>query len=99
MSVTATPLVGRDPKDAASPAPKTSPLEQQTKDRYREHAFVGLLHGPLREGLDQDAAADILFTIASPEVGELLVVHRHWPLDRLERWWAEILTALLLPTP
>lgn len=88
-------------REAAAEEPVlAADLAQQTKDRYRDQrAFVGLLHGPLREGLDQGGAADILFAVASPEVGELLVVQRHWKLERLERWWADILTALLLPAP
>lgn len=51
---------------------------------------------PLREGLTMKAAADVLFTIGSPETYRLLVVERGWSGDRFERWYADTLARLLL---
>jgi AcrR family transcriptional regulator len=51
---------------------------------------------PLRGGLTMRAAADVLFTIGSPETYRVLVVDRDWPADRFERWYADTLARLLL---
>jgi AcrR family transcriptional regulator len=52
-----------------------------------------------RDGLDLDAATDILYAIGSPETYRLLVVDRGWSGDRFERWYAETLDRLLLEPP
>ncbi|MGD0019692.1 MAG: helix-turn-helix domain-containing protein [Candidatus Limnocylindrales bacterium] len=53
----------------------------------------------LREGLDLETAAEILFAIGSPEVYRLLVVDRGWSGSRFEQWYAETLARLLLEPP
>ena len=50
----------------------------------------------LREGLTKRIAADILFTIGSPETYRLLVTDRGWSGDRFERWYSETVAQLLL---
>jgi len=50
----------------------------------------------LREGLDLDTAAAVLYAIGSPETYRLLVVDRGWGGDRFERWYGETLERLLL---
>lgn len=50
----------------------------------------------LREGLDLDTAADVLYAIGSPETYRLFVVDRGWSGARFERWYAETLDRLLL---
>jgi len=50
----------------------------------------------LREGLTKKIAADILFTIGSPETYRLLVTDRGWSGDRFERWYSETVAQLLL---
>ena len=50
----------------------------------------------LRDGLDLDAAADILYAIGSPETFRLLVVDRGWSPTRFEAWYADALERLLL---
>jgi len=42
--------------------------------------------GGLRSDLTPDEAADILWTLLSPQVWQLLVDERGWTLDRYERW-------------
>ena len=40
----------------------------------------------LRDGLDVDAAADILWTLTSPDLADRLVTRRGWGWDRFEGW-------------
>jgi hypothetical protein len=40
----------------------------------------------LRDGLDVDGAADVLWTLTAPDVADRLVVRRGWGWDRFERW-------------
>ena len=54
-------------------------------------------HSPLREGLDSTQAAEIVWTITSPEVFSLLTVDRGWSRERYIRWLSDTLTRLLLP--
>lgn len=54
--------------------------------------------GALREGLEEDAAADILWTLNHPDVWQLLVGERGWTPDRWEAWFVESSCALLLPS-
>ena len=54
----------------------------------------------LRQGLDVETAADVLYAIGSPETYRLLVIDRGWSGPRFERWYAETLERLLLePSP
>jgi hypothetical protein len=53
----------------------------------------------LRPGLSMRTAADIVFTIGSPETYRSLVVERGWSSGRFEEWYADTLTRLLLPDP
>jgi AcrR family transcriptional regulator len=48
-------------------------------------------------GLDDDAAADILWTLNHPDVWLLLVGKRGWTPERWERWFADTACAQLLP--
>ncbi len=69
---------------------------------YKAQRFVGqqtLLRlvtkdDPLRDGLSARAAADILFTIGSPETYRTLVIDRGWSADRFEGWYAATLARL-----
>ncbi|WP_200215891.1 TetR/AcrR family transcriptional regulator [Micromonospora coerulea] len=51
--------------------------------------------GGLRADLDPDRARDIVWTLISPEVYELLVGDRGWSPDEYEQWLAQALTAAL----
>ncbi|MPZ95874.1 MAG: TetR family transcriptional regulator [Propionibacteriales bacterium] len=51
----------------------------------------------LAEGLAEKEAADVVYTLMSPEVHRILTVERGWRPDRYERWLATALRALLLP--
>lgn len=73
-------------------------------ERYSSQRFIGqgqILRAltsrhPLRQGLTASTAADILFTVGSPETYGLLVRNRRWSAARFERWYAETLARLLL---
>jgi AcrR family transcriptional regulator len=74
------------------------------RDRGRNERFAGqreLLRlvvgeGRLRDGLDLETGAAILYAIGSPETYQSLTVDRGWSADRFERWYAETLERLLL---
>ncbi len=53
--------------------------------------------GHLREDLKVERAGEILWTYSSPELFELLVLDRGWPLDRYGDFIAEAMIAALLP--
>ncbi len=53
--------------------------------------------GVLRPGLSADDARDVLWTLNSMAVHDLLVVQRGWPPERYRDWLAHTLAAALLP--
>ena len=55
--------------------------------------------GSLREGLDVDTAADILWTLNHPDVWLLLNGERGWTPERFERWFGDSLVEQLLGAP
>ena len=54
-------------------------------------------NGPLREGLTVAAAADLSWTLASPDVHQLLRRERRWSKKRFAEWLEGALARLLLP--
>ena len=50
----------------------------------------------LRDGLDLETGAEILYAIGSPEIYRLLVVDRGWSGGRFEQWYGATLVRLLL---
>lgn len=53
----------------------------------------------LVQGLTEPEAADIVYTLMSPETHRILTVERGWRPDRYEQWLATALRALLLTAP
>ena len=86
-------------------AAKTEPdiadlLKNLLEERLKNiTAFVRSLsaHGPLRAGLDDAQAGEIVWTITSPEVFSLLTVDRGWSRERYAHWLGDTLARLLLP--
>jgi AcrR family transcriptional regulator len=66
-------------------------------DNMRRFASWVAANGPLHGGMDQDEAAAILWTLASPEVHRLLITERGWSSERYGAWLAGTLTRALLP--
>jgi AcrR family transcriptional regulator len=86
-------------------AAKTEPdiaalLQALLKERFQNMTiFVQRLsdRGPLRVGLDVTQAAEIVWTLTSPEVFQLLTTDRGWSKAQYSQWLADTLTRLLLP--
>lgn len=53
-------------------------------------------HFGLRDGLDAQAAADVLWTLTAPDIARRLVSVRGWTWDRYQTWLAATLTDALL---
>ncbi|HSO32736.1 MAG TPA: helix-turn-helix domain-containing protein [Labilithrix sp.] len=53
----------------------------------------------LREGLDVEQAADIIWSMNSPEFYLLLVAQRGWAPERFEQWLSDAWARLLLKDP
>jgi hypothetical protein len=62
-------------------------------------AFVGWLsaNGPLRPGLDEDEAAETVWTITGPDVHRSLVDDLGWDHEHYRSWVHTNLETLLLP--
>jgi AcrR family transcriptional regulator len=83
---------GSDPQIAAA----RSDIQQRQRlegMRYALRAIKGA--DPLRASLDDDSAADILWTLTGPDVHRLLTDQRHWTADRYRRWLADAIERLL----
>ena len=55
------------------------------------------VHGSLRKGLSTAEAADIIWTLASAEARNMLVIDRGWTDDQYQQWLEDALIAALLP--
>jgi AcrR family transcriptional regulator len=86
-------------------AAKTEPeiaelLKNLLQERFKNLAFfVHNLssHAPLRQGLEEEQATEIVWTLSSPEVFRLLTQDRGWSREQYTAWLGEALTRLLLP--
>ena len=75
-------------------------LREMDDDRYvrmTENAQYLEQAGHLREGVDKQAAADLMWSVTSPEMFELLVIRRSWSLDRWADYIYTTVTSLLPP--
>ena len=88
-------------RDAAASDPELRATWEEANslmlEDHEEFVRVVAEGGELREGMDVTSAADILWTLAAPEVHRRLVTERGWPADRYERWLADTLAHQLLP--
>jgi AcrR family transcriptional regulator len=69
------------------------------EQRYRVHRILAAQlqeAGALRPGLTADRAADVIFTLVSPEVYALLTVARGWTPQEWEEWIVPTLGAAVL---
>jgi AcrR family transcriptional regulator len=75
------------------------------RTKAQEHRFGNMrqfaawlaANGPLRDGLTEEEAAGIVWTMTSPEVHRLLRVNRGWTPERYSAWLRDSLTRILLP--
>jgi AcrR family transcriptional regulator len=70
----------------------------QTEFHANQRAVVASLRekGALRDGIDVDAATDILWTLNHPNLWQLLVDERGWTPEQYEAWLFETARAQLL---
>ena len=86
-------------------AAKTEPdiaelLKNRLEQRLRNLTAVAqrlAAQNALREDLTVEQTAEIIWTITSPEVYNLLTVDRGWPRERYAHWLCDTLARLLLP--
>jgi AcrR family transcriptional regulator len=87
-------------RGAASADPEVRPIW----DRIQHERRVGAAHvvadtaakGSLRDGIDEEVAADIVWVINDPGMYHLLVTVRGWPAERFRAWVAASLRRELL---
>ena len=71
-------------------------LKADRLDGMAEFAALLAARGALRPGVSKAQAADVLWTLNSPEVYELLVLDRRWNRRRYAQWIADQLATALL---
>jgi AcrR family transcriptional regulator len=77
-------------------------LAEHTRQRREGQARIAhtlAIAGALRTDLTEADAADIIYTLMSPEVYRLLTADRGWSPHRYESWLGSTLTTQLLPPP
>jgi AcrR family transcriptional regulator len=74
-----------------------SRVQESRYQSMREFVSWVAANGPLRDGLTEEDAATVLWTLTSPEVHGLLRSVRGWPAERYTAWLRESLTRSLLP--
>jgi AcrR family transcriptional regulator len=90
-------------RTAAAADPEMEALQDEVDDarlsRMEHNARHLYDHGDLREGLTLGQARDVLWAYSSPELYELFVLRRGWPLERYGHFVAQGMIAALLPAP
>lgn len=87
-------------RGAASADPEVRPVWDKIQQEHR----IGAGHvvsdtaskGRLRDGLDEEAAADVVWVLTDPGIYHLLVNTRGWPAERFRDWLASSLQHELL---
>jgi len=90
--------------DAVRAAPDADPAARKVWDKVRAERRIGARNvvrlvedrGALREGLDPDAAADVVFVLNDPGLYQVLVRERGWRPEAFESWLSETLRLQLL---
>jgi AcrR family transcriptional regulator len=86
-------------------AAKTEPeIAERLQHLYRERldnmrlvARAVAANGPLRDGIDEGKAAEILWGLSSPEMYLLMTQYAGWSTKKYAAWLTETLERLLLP--
>ncbi len=74
-------------------------MEQWRLDGQGRFAALLAEKGALRPGLSGEDARDIVWTLSSLAVHDLLVVERGWSSERYQEWLTSTLSCDLLPAP
>jgi len=87
-------------RGAASADPQVRGVFEKIQAERRiggDHVVADLVdRGPLRDGLEPQIAADLVWILNDPGLCHLLVHRRGWPLGDYARWLAETMCAQLL---
>jgi AcrR family transcriptional regulator len=90
-------------RNAAAADPQLRELWQTSENERRVGARTVidalLLKGPLKPGLDRDAAIDVLWVLTAGDTYRRLVHSRGWPIQRYEQWLADTYCTQLLRKP
>ena len=88
-------------RDAAIADPEMAGLQadmdRQRLERMTRNARKLADAGHLRRGLTAEHAGEIMWTYSSPQLYELLVIIRGWPLQRFTAFITDAMIAALLP--
>ncbi len=88
---------------AAATDPEMAALQQEVDDarlaRMENNARHLYDRGAFRHDITLEHARDVMWSYSSPELYELLVLRRRWPLERYSRFIADGMIGSLLPGP
>lgn len=88
-------------RTAAATDPEMATLWQEVDEAQLTRMAHNARHlrdrGALRDGITLEQARDVLCVYSSPELYDLLVLRRRWPLERYGSFVAEGMIAALLP--
>jgi len=73
-----------------------SELDDRRLTRMLSNAGALAAAGHLRDGVDVDHAAEVMWTYSSAELYELLVLKRGWPIERYGAFLADAMISSLL---
>ena len=94
------PLVGVFQSGEPEPAAIWAGSEKLRLEGFRDPVMKALAaKAPLRTGLDEEAATDILFVLLSPALYDQLVLRRGWPPDRWRAWITQTLGDAIFERP
>ncbi len=86
---------------AAKTEPEIAPLRDNLLAQRMQtmSAAIGRLRAmtPLREGIDETRAAETLWSLAGPELFNLMVGDRGWSREEYSQWLGQALVRMLLP--
>lgn len=91
-------------RSAAAADPEVAAARDDQTIRQRHAAMTTVVgwvreRGPLRAGIADSTAADIMWTLTSPEVHYMLCRTRGWTRSQYEEWLRDALVRTLLPDP
>jgi AcrR family transcriptional regulator len=95
-----TPVVNLARQAAAEDAEMRRAYDEMESTRLRrmnDNARALAALGGLRDDVTVEEAGDVLFSVSSPEMYELLVNRRAWSIERYERYVRETITHALMP--
>lgn len=89
-------------RSAAAADPEVAAARDEQNNQQRHTAMATVVgwvraRGPLRPGVDERLAADVVWTLTSPEVHHMLLEIRGWSRQQYAAWLRDSLERMLLP--